>query len=210
MQFDRRSLLPLTFLVLLLVPAVTWPQAPLADDSPAVFLRPVRDAVGHEVGLDADPATPLYIAVSGQPLLAPDGHHVTLGEWIGFSGKATVKCIAGGTHVNLQVRGLLPNALYSVFLFGQEVIPGPFYFGRLPSTLPANVGSVVTNEKGHATLNAVVPAGPLSFQGAVTDCLLDNESYAFSFVYQSDGRLYPGVPGPPAVSINHALFNLFF
>lgn len=195
------------------VAAGAWAASPLVDDNPAVFLNNLRNSSGGLLTLPpaTDPDTLLYIAASGQPLRAPDGHHITLGEWIDFSGRLSMKCNNQGTHVAVHVQGLLPNALYSIFLFAQEVVPGPFIFGRLPTSLPSEPGWFFTNGQGNATVNAIMPAGPLSFIGEITDCLpRDFEAYAFNLTYQSDGMLYGGFPGPAPVAVNHAVFNLFF
>ena len=60
-------------------------------------------------------STLLWEARAHQPVIAPDGHQVTLGEWISASGRASTKCIEGGTHVVLHFSDLLPNATYTVW-----------------------------------------------------------------------------------------------
>jgi hypothetical protein len=48
------------------------------------------------------------------PILAPDGHQVTLGEWRQVVGTASVKCLATETHVVIHFTGLIPKGLYTI------------------------------------------------------------------------------------------------
>ena len=50
------------------------------------------------------------------PILAPDGHQVTWGEWNAVEGQASVKCINKGSHVVLNLSGLIPNGQYSTWV----------------------------------------------------------------------------------------------
>ena len=60
------------------------------------------------------PETLIYDADACAPVLAPDGHHVSLGEWKAAEGTATVKCIGQGTHTTVHFSGLLPGGTYTV------------------------------------------------------------------------------------------------
>src|SRR5262245_48748915 len=60
------------------------------------------DSSGNPVTLASNPATPLHNARfcdAHPPILAPDGHQLTLGEWLKASGTASVKCVKKGSHV---------------------------------------------------------------------------------------------------------------
>lgn len=185
---------------------------PQVDDNPAVFLSPLRDEFGGSIFLppDTPPETLLYIGASGEPLLTPDGDHVSLGEWIDFEGRCSLKCIPGlGTLALFKFDGLVPRGLYSIFLFVRESPSAPVGFGRLPSILPIESGSFTTTWFGDAHAVAIVPAGPLSFTGSAPQCLLDYGQVNIIFVYQVDGQLNGPVPGPPSVAVNHALCDQF-
>src|SRR4051794_2178443 len=47
------------------------------------------------------------------PIMALDGHQVTLGEYNKASGWADVKCINEGTHTVFHMQGLIPNGVYT-------------------------------------------------------------------------------------------------
>ena len=50
------------------------------------------------------PGTQLYEVRQHNPILAPDGHQVTLAEFTAVEGDKSVKCVAEGTHVVLHLR----------------------------------------------------------------------------------------------------------
>src|SRR5437660_10758803 len=56
-----------------------------------------------------DAASPLFEVRKGNPILAPDGHQVTLGEFNAVEGAASVQCVARGTLVTLQLSHLIPR-----------------------------------------------------------------------------------------------------
>src|SRR5206468_3729645 len=67
------------------------------------------------------PNTPLYSNAAGLcdhlfPLIAPDGHHIVLAEWQRANGGAQIKCGQKGTHAVLQLSGLVPNGVYTVWV----------------------------------------------------------------------------------------------
>jgi hypothetical protein len=61
---------------------------------------------------------------------APDGHHVTLGEWVNISGSASAKCINQGTHIVIHLSGLLPKAVYTAWLIVPNPAAPPPFLGR--------------------------------------------------------------------------------
>ena len=72
----------------------------------------IKDASG---ATPTDPAALLYEVRLGKPVLAPDGHQLTLAEFNAPQGTASVKCVPQGTHVTLQLTGLIPNGLYTLW-----------------------------------------------------------------------------------------------
>lgn len=151
----------------------------------------------------ASPASTLLWDKRGHmPVIAPDGHQVTLGEWITPTGRASVKCITGGTHVVVHFSDLLPNATYTIW---QLVFASPGFQGNpvdnrigLGALGPSDgSGNVLhTSASGEGELSAVTPAGPLSIQGSMGACALDQFEVHFVAAYHFDGHTWGGVPGP--------------
>lgn len=190
----------------LIVPLQAGAEAPLRTSDPAVFLAALRGPGDTLLSLppETDPSTLLFN--SGLPLLAPDGHQVTLGEWVGFTGTASVKCIQKGTHVKIELQGLIPNGLYDIFINGQN--ESGSLFGVLTSE--ASAPTVFTaNREGNASINAILPSGPLSIRGTITDCLIDSDFFTFSVIYHADGMTYGPVPGPHETRAAQVFFDAF-
>jgi hypothetical protein len=192
-------------------------SASAAYAAPPVFLEisrtlsgPVRDVNGVRPGPETDPATPLYTTALGTPLLAPDGHQLTWGEWdnIAATGASTasVKCVNKGTHIVLHFEGLIPNALYSMWLFVRLTATSPIDVGKLPSR--TSDGHVfVSNAAGKGTISVIAPAGPLSISGEIPGCLFAFEDFSLNLAYHSDGHLYGNVPGPDGVTVQQFQFG---
>src|SRR5438046_2214255 len=50
------------------------------------------------------------------PIMAPDGHQVTLAEFISVAGKGKVVYTSQGADITIDLRGLIPNGLYSMWI----------------------------------------------------------------------------------------------
>src|SRR5262249_7496779 len=61
------------------------------------------------------PGTPLFEARQHNPILAPDGHQVTLAEFNAVSGYVSVQCLNGGTHVTVHLANLIPKGVYTIW-----------------------------------------------------------------------------------------------
>ena len=199
-----------------LVAALALPLTALAkppvrsDEVSTIFTSVITDVNGNPINFSTPPATPLYTAALGTPLLAPDGHQITWGEWLqgalSTESVVSVKCIQKGTHVTIEVTDLIPNALYSVWIF-TIVAPGsPLSAGALPNLTGQGGNAFITDATGAGSFNTIAPAGPLSISGTIPACLLDNAVFVIQLAYHSDGQLYGGVPGPAGVTLDHINF----
>lgn len=103
-----------------------------------------------------DPSTPLFENRAGNAILAPDGHHVTWGEFRAAEGAVIVKCTRKGTHVVTHLSGLIPNGLYSI----QNKL-----FDPSTDDLLGQVGYTETDEKGRSKGNAARSVFRASGQG---------------------------------------------
>jgi hypothetical protein len=134
------------------------------------------------------------------PILAPDGHQVTLGEFNSVSGHAEIKCINAGTHVAIHLKGLIPNGVYTIWT---ETFKSPGFDGTFDNeigegALGANDGSqnaFTASPAGTASLSVIVPAGPLSEFGSVGNCLSSEYEVHLGAAYHLDNVTHGGNPG---------------
>ncbi len=150
--------------------------------------------------LDADPCD-LEQPTVLEPVLAPDGHQLSLSELADVTGSATLKCDAQGTRVTTHLSGLVPNGVYTIWLLTFEA-PGftPDFAhligeGALGSA-DGSQNSFVASPSGRASLSARQVAGPLSEFGEVTGCLFDEFEFHLVGAYHPDGLTYGATPGP--------------
>lgn len=208
MKETKKLYLILVMVLALALPAMVQAEKPLVAFEPAVFLNNLSGPDGLALTLDTDPSTPLYNPATGLPLLAPDGHHITLGEWTSYDVRATLKCVGQGTHFNMRAKGLVPYALYNIFIFARKNVGDRLDFGVL-SSVTSSETVFTTNGQGNATVDAIIPAGPLSVQGTTPDCLVDNVEHSFILMYRLDGQTTGGQPGPASVRVNHIFLDLW-
>src|SRR5439155_20005338 len=156
--------------VLACIAASPPPSAPVRHDSFPIFELDgaplILDEGGAALTTASDPATKLYsnrFCDAHAPILAPDGHHVTLGEWLKASGKASVKCVNKGTHVVVELSGLIPKGTYTIWYVSFDK-DGNF---TGVGSLGLNDGSqnhFVASASGEGQLSAIMPSGPLSLE----------------------------------------------
>ena len=173
----------------------------------------VVNAAGMRPTLSTDPTTPLFDKRLMPPLnlpnpvLAPDGHQITLGEYNMVSGWADVKCIKKGTHVVVHLQGLIPNGVYTIWVLTfkspgfNPTLPNPFINLNGNGALGAPDGSqnaFKAGSDGTAELSVIMPAESLSNFGSVPNCLGDVYETHIVAAYHSDQLTHGGSPGNPA------------
>ena len=179
-------------------PAHKTVQASFDITTPAA--DPVYDSAGNPATAD----TPLYSNAAGLcdhlfPLIAPDGHHIRLAEWQRVRGTALMKCGQKGTHVALQLTGLVPNGVYTVWVATFQA-PGltPDFANLIGiGALGASDGSqnvIVASADGEAELSVFHPPGALSLFGS-SDCLTDEFEVLLWLPLHINGLTYGGEPG---------------
>ena len=130
------------------------------------------DADGNTVvPVAAPPSTLLYYRRTGLPILAPDGHQITAGEFITAKGTAEATCLDSGTEVKLSMSGLIPNALYRVWILifkkpGFDIGPPPDFSNMIgegalgPNDRSDN--SFIASASGEGSITKIHPAGAMS------------------------------------------------
>ena len=174
-------------------------EAPVRNDNTEI----VTDFLTAEDGtldsfddllLDADPCDPDQPDLL-EPVLAPDGHWLTFGELSQVSGRASLKCHKKGTHVVLEMSGLIPDGVYTIWLLTFEAPGFTPDFAHLigEGSLGASDGSenvIIASAEGEGTLSVFQPAGALSEFGEVTGCLFEEFEFHVVGVYHPDGMTY--------------------
>jgi hypothetical protein len=145
-------------------------------------------------------ATLLFDNVGHTPVLAPDGHQVTLGEFNMVSGYAEVKCINAGTHVVIHMKGLIPNGVYSIWVVvfkfpGSDPTFANIIAGGALGPADGSKNAFTASPAGTASLSAILPAGPLSEGGSVGNCLSSEYEVQLWGAYHIDGLTSGGSPG---------------
>lgn len=148
--------------------------------------------------------TLLFNHTGQAPVLAPDGHHVTLGEFNAVSGWADVKCINTGTHVVVHLKGLIPNGVYTIWAMpfkspgfdGTAMSVGSNLTGAGALGAPDGSQNALTvNGEGNADLSVTMPGGSLSVFGSVPNCFGGVYEVLLSGAYHLDGMTHGSNPG---------------
>lgn len=203
----------------LVVPHATVDASPVSGSTNLIVVAGLTvDADGNTViPVAADPGTPLYYRRDGQPILGPDGHHVTAGEFAAVRGSIAVKCLTTGTHIEMHLRDLIPNATYRVWLLtfrspGFSLGPPPDFSNLIgegalgPNDRSRN--TFVASAAGEGQIARIHPPGPLSetlpdppfANEPAGPCLLTDE-YEWHVVaaFQQPGHAGGPETGPPAL-----------
>ena len=145
-------------------------------------------------------ATLLWNNVGHIPVLAPDGHQLTLGEFKSVLGYANIKCVNAGTHVVVHLMGLIPNGVYTIWVLPFKSPGFELTFANLigEGSLGAPDGSqnaFTASVGGTASLSVIIPAGSLSEFGSVGNCLSSEYEVHFAAAYHLDGLTHGRAPG---------------
>ena len=168
----------------------------------------ITDGDGNAISADSDPQLYLYTATGTKPVLAPDGHQLTLAEFTQPEALASVRCTSEGTRITLNMVGLVPNGTYTAwnFVFEEPGFDGTMAHRVGAGALGLNDGSnnyFTASASGRGSISVMVPAGPLSATlpadgepYTVGACLLDEYEFHVNLNYHIDGQTYTKVPGP--------------
>jgi hypothetical protein len=131
----------------------------------------------------------VFEALQHNPVTAPDGHQLTLAEFNSVTGRASLKCVEQGTHVVLNMHGLIPNGVYSFFT---STFQSPGYEPTLQYMTADGALGLIDGSQN----TVVADANAVSEFGSIDACLSDEFQVIFSAIYHIDGISYGPVPGP--------------
>lgn len=210
--------------------ALSTEASPITGEADLVVVTGLTvDGDGNTViPVAADPSTLLYYRRTGLPILAPDGHQVTAGEFGAVQGSISVRCLESGTHVSMHLRDLIPNATYRVWLLtfeepGFDIGPPPDFSnltgeGALgPDDRSRN--TFTASATGEGQITRIQPAGPLSetlpeppfANEPAGPCLLTDEfEWHVVAAFQQPGQPAGQDVGPPALFPETAVEHFTF
>jgi hypothetical protein len=146
------------------------------------------------------------------PVLAPDGHQITLGEFRQAEGRVGVDCINTGTHDVVHFSGLIPKGTYTLwqFIFANGfpgMATGAGADGHNGTNGPIE-NFFTASQDGEGQLSVTAPPGPLSAFGTLNGCWLDNPEVHLELVYHIDGQTHGPVPGPAPTWVFQSVFTI--
>jgi hypothetical protein len=186
-----------------------------AEQASTPVVTTLLEVVDADGNTPSEPADLLFEAhtPAHEPVLAPPynidpslRHQITLDEFDSISGTGHIEKVAGGTRLTLEVTGLIPNGVYSIWS-DFYVPPGltPDFVNSIAlGSFGATDGSentFVAGADGTAHFEGIQPAGPMSMFGDAPPYVLDppvSEYYAF-LAYHINGQTYGGEPAPPGL-----------
>lgn len=169
----------------------------------------IRGNGGATLTAGGDPSTPLFDAAKNNPVLAPDGHQVTLGEFRAVQGSMSAKCNKQGTRTRMHLAGLIPNGVYTAWILTFPAAGGdPVAVGALGNDNGLWTNIFVADKDGEADLSAINEAGPLSAVGSVGGCWPSSEARVQIWgAYHLDGATHGSAPGPQGSWVQQFAFE---
>jgi hypothetical protein len=207
MKTILKSGLTLTILVALCTAGLAGSRFKLQDQS-GTPLRPYDPPVDQNGNSLLDPVVyNLFCPAAPNPLIAPDNHQITLGEWIQANGNVSLQCTRKGTVITAAFTGLIPNAVYSVWIVvwgpGPANPDGSNLIGVGPvGAIDGSQNHFVSSSTGTGGVSALTPAETLSeIPYPIGACLLSNSDPNIGEVdiavgYHLDGQTHGGVSSP--------------
>jgi hypothetical protein len=191
-------------LLLVIAAAVSKAKAdtPIRNNKIVSVMLFVRDAAGNPLSAQSDPSTPVYEVRTRAPILAPDGHQLTLAEFTAPRGIVTARCVKRGTEAVIRLSSLVPNGVYTIWQLTfrppgfEPTFTNLIGLGAIGSR-DGNQNVVKATSAGDAELTVTSRPGSLSILGRITDCWVADE-YELHIVgaYHIDGRAHGPTPGP--------------
>jgi hypothetical protein len=162
----------------------------------------IRDDKGNPITESTPPDTPIFEFRKNNPVYVPGKgktrRQLTLAEYTQASGSIAVKCTADGTYTSMQLTGLVPLGVYTIWLAKPDPTDMTKTLGV--GALGKNDGSenhFVADQNGEADISAATPGGNLSTFGSIAQCWpADEPIVQVAGVYHIDGKTSGPQIGP--------------
>lgn len=128
---------------------------------------------------------------------------VTLGEWLGASGKGTYECHGDTSTISLEFDNLIPNGVYTMWHFFMPIPASQPFTGTIDLPYGPRDGS-------QSVFNADAD-GSATFENSTDSCLqLSGEHLmaGLAIAYHSDGKTYGGHPGDFSLNSHVQMFTM--
>ena len=164
--------------------------------------------------MPSSPEQVLYTKNQHQPVLAPDGKQVSWGEFTSVKGQASASCTDQGTRVTLNLTGLIPNGVYTIWNASFEspgFDPSDAMLG-IDGLGAAGKGDgsdniIKASAAGTGSITLVSPGGDLSLFGSIGACsLADDFEWHVVGAYHIDGQSYGPIIGPDGTYVEQFAF----
>lgn len=160
-----------------------------------------------------DPAEKVYEFRKHQPVIAPDGHHLTMAEFSTVKGSISVACRDQGTQVIMNLTGLIPNGVYTIWnaTFNENgfnpAVEDMNMIGLGAAGLPdGSQNTIVASSQGTGQISLVSPQSSLSMMGNISNCALDEYEWHVVGAYHIDGQTYGPDLGPDGTAVEQFAF----
>ena len=148
----------------------------------------------------------IYEIRNQAPITAPDGHQLTWGEFSTVQGAADVQCKENGVQVALDLTGLIPNGVYTIWnaVFDEPGMDPTAEMLSVDGLGAAGIGDGTDNaftasSSGTASITFTSPGGALSMLSNTdlgTCPLTDNFEWHVIGAYHMDNNTYGPLLGP--------------
>lgn len=180
--------------------------------NPAWVNVPLRKVpINVSISLDSKMALPGVRAAGPIDLAqAEPSNDITVGQWMRGGGVATIHCAGERATLELQMRNLIPNRLYSVWGFmGAPAPPGAQFPAGFPIPIGGTPNFFTTDKRGDATFERWIKFCPLDAQSPTGTPLLFIDVH-FNAIDQTWGAVVtPGfIDGnwPGFITFSHVVF----
>ncbi len=154
--------------------------------------------------MPSDPSQVLYENRMHQPVTAPDGHHVTWGEFSSVKGSVSLQCTEAGIEASLQLSNLIPNGVYTIW---NVTFDDPGFNPGIEGMGIQGLGAAgtgngsdnffIASPDGKGAISISSPGGNLSLQGTMGSCpLSDNYELHIVGAYHIDSQTHGSMIGP--------------
>lgn len=166
-----------------------------------------------EGAMPNSPSDLLYEVRGANPVMKPDGSQITWGEFANISGEIYVECQEDGVEAYVEITGLIPNGVYTMWnvVFDAPGMDPTDPMLGLEGLGAAGIGDGSDNAftataSGEGSIRLRSPGGPLSMVSNtdLANCpLTGNFEWHVVGAYHIDGQTYGPYLGPDGTAIEH-------
>ncbi len=154
--------------------------------------------------MPSDPSQLLYENRKHEPVTAPDGRHLTWGEFAAAKGSINLQCTEQGIETTLTLTDLIPNGVYTIW---NVTFDAPGFNPQIEGMGIQGLGAAgkgdgsdnffIASPDGKGQIILTSPGGNLSLQGDMGACpLTDNYELHIVATYHMDSQTYGPMIGP--------------